>query len=215
MTDVALSLTVDYAQYPKRAASMLRAKGTTGVDRTEKKMDAWSKCLIAVRDEEDSASFARLFQHFGPRVKSFLISKGASDGVAEEAMQEAMATVWFKARLFDPARASASTWIFTIARNKFLDSIRKTNRPEPEDVDWEGEAPQEPMELVAAAEEAKLVKEAIEQLPDGQKEIVQKAFFGDLSHSEIAALTGLPLGTIKSRIRLGLERMRKELSVLS
>lgn len=179
------------------------------------RLDIWSECLLAVRDSQDAAAFARLFRHFGPRVKSFLIAKGASDSMADEAMQEAMATVWFKASLFDPTRASASTWIFTIARNKFLDAIRKTRRPEPEDIEWEGEKPPEPTELVAAAEEADLVKSAINRLPEAQRMIVEKAFFGELSHSEIAAVTGLPLGTIKSRIRLGLERMKKDLSVLT
>ena len=135
--------------------------------------------------------------------------------MAEEAMQEAMAVVWLKVRMFDPSRASASTWIFTIARNKYLDAIRKTKRPEPEEIEWEGEAPQEPMEMVAAAQEADLVKTAISKLPEAQRLVVEKSYFGDLSHSEIAEITGLPLGTIKSRIRLGLERMRKELSVLT
>lgn len=170
---------------------------------------------MAIKTKEDVEAFARLFEHFAPRVKSFLISKGASDSMAEEAMQEAMATVWFKVKLFDPQRASASTWIFTIARNKYLDAIRKTKRPEPERLDWEGEAPPEPMEVVSAAEEADLVKTAIGKLPAAQRDIVEKAFFGDLSHSEIAEVTGLPLGTIKSRIRLGLERMKKDLAVLS
>ncbi len=180
-----------------------------------KRLDSWSECLLAVKNDGDAASFARLFKHFGPRIKSFLMSKGASDSMADEAMQEAMAVVWFKVRLFDPERASASTWIFTIARNKYLDAIRKTNRPEPEEIEWEGEAPPEPAQVLAAAEEADLVKAAINRLPEAQRMIVEKAFFGDLSHSEIAQVTGLPLGTIKSRIRLGLERMKKDLAVLS
>lgn len=179
------------------------------------KSDTWSLCLLAVRDAQDAAAFARLFHHFGPRIKSFLMAKGASDGMAEEAMQEAMAVVWFKVGMFDPSRASASTWIFTIARNKYLDAVRKTKRPEPEEIEWEGEAPKEPTEMVAAAQEADLIKDAINRLPEAQRLVVEKAYFGDLSHAEIAEVTGLPLGTIKSRIRLGLERMKRDLAVLT
>lgn len=215
MTDLAALLDAAYATPCVGNAAQHGKRERRSVTDTKKRLDVWAECLVAVRDAEDAAAFARLFAHFAPRVKSFLLGKGASNAQAEEAMQEAMATVWFKARLFDPQRATASTWIFTIARNKFLDAIRKTNRPEPEELEWEGNAPEDPSQTVATAQEADLLKEAVARLPDGQREIVQKAYFGDLSHNEIAEVTGLPLGTIKSRIRLALERLRRDLGELT
>ena len=106
---------------------------------TEQKTPAraeWLDEIYAVRDTQDQAAFARLFAHFAPRVKGFLMRSGASADVAEECAQEVMATIWRKAALFDPARASVATWIFTIARNRQIDMIRRARRPEPEDLPW-------------------------------------------------------------------------------
>jgi len=137
---------------------------------------------------------------------------GAAESLAEETMQEALAIVWRKAGQFDPARASAATWIFTIARNKQLDALRKLNRPEPEDLPWGLSDPGDPQTAAELSQEQERLGEAVARLPSRQKEVIEKAFFGDLSHREIADVTGLPLGTIKSRIRLGLERLRYELT---
>lgn len=96
----------------------------------------WIALLFAVRDRRDEAAFAALFAHFAPRVKGFLMRAGASETVAEDCAQDVMATVWNKAHQFDPTRASVSTWIFTIARNRRIDTIRRARRPEPEELDW-------------------------------------------------------------------------------
>ena len=96
----------------------------------------WSEYLERISKNKDAIAFRHLFEHFAPRVKSFLMKSGGSENQAEESMQEAMATVWQKASMFDSQKASASTWIFTIARNKKLDAIRKINRPEPEELPW-------------------------------------------------------------------------------
>ena len=107
----------------------------------------WSKDLELIKTNKSEAAFARLFYHFAPRVKAFLIKSGADVGLAEECAQEVMVTVWNKAHLFDPSRASASTWIFTIARNKKIDALRKQLRPTPDDLGWgpEHEPDQEEM----------------------------------------------------------------------
>ena len=168
----------------------------------------WVNHMFAVRDEQDKAAFAELFSHFAPRVKSFLMKSGASHDVAEECAQDVMATLWRKAHLFDPAKASVSTWIFTIARNRRIDMLRKQRRPEPEDLPWGPEAEPDQADVLALQEETQQLGQALEQLPQKQRILIEKAYFGDLSHSEIAAETGLPLGTIKSRIRLALERLR-------
>ena len=110
--------------------------------------------------------------------------------------------------MFDPSRASASTWIFTIARNKKIDAIRKQNRPEPEQLypDKDYEPDQE--SVVELQQETERLTLALGELPEKQRVLVEKAYLGELSHSEIAEITGLPLGTIKSRIRLALEKLR-------
>lgn len=161
-----------------------------------------------VRDEKDREAFAALFRHFAPRVKSFLMKSGANEGLAEECTQEVMATLWTKAHMFDPARASVSTWVFTIARNRKIDALRRIRRPEPEDLPWGPEAEPDQEDVMTLRQESEKLAEAIAELPEKQRELIQRAYFGDLSHAQIAEETGLPLGTIKSRIRLALERLR-------
>jgi RNA polymerase sigma-70 factor (ECF subfamily) len=123
-----------------------------------------------------------------------------------------MATVWAKAAQFDPMRASVATWIFTIARNRRIDMVRRDRRPEPEDLDWMGGDEPDQADVYAAAEETRVLGAALAGLPEKQRALIQRAYYGDLSHSEIAAETGLPLGTIKSRIRLALDRLRTKLN---
>ncbi|MEL7093013.1 MAG: sigma-70 family RNA polymerase sigma factor [Pseudomonadota bacterium] len=168
----------------------------------------WVDHMHRIRDGQDSRAFAQLFEHFAPRVKGFLIKSGADASLAEEVAQEVMATCWHKAHLFDPARASVATWIFTIARNRKIDVLRKQRRPEPEDLGWGPEEEPDQADVMALQQEAAQLGDAIAELPAAQRELIEKAYFGDLSHSEIAAQTGLPLGTIKSRIRLALDRLR-------
>lgn len=174
---------------------------------TEKRKD-WARHIRRIHTDRDEAAFAELFQHFAPRVKAFLMRSGASESMAEECMQEAMAACWHKAHMFDATRASAATWIFTIARNRKIDALRKQRRPEPEDLPWGPEAEPDQADVVALQQETEKLKAAIAALPDKQRDLIERAYFGDLSHSEIAVATGLPLGTIKSRIRLALDRLR-------
>jgi RNA polymerase sigma factor (sigma-70 family) len=172
----------------------------------------WAALLLAVRDHADTVAFGLLFRHFAPRVKAFLKKSGAGDALAEECAQDVMATLWQKAHLFDPSRASVATWVFTIARNRRIDALRKSRRPEPEDLPWGPEAEPDQAEALEMQQESRRLGEALAQLPEKQRALIERAYFGDLSHSEIAAETGLPLGTIKSRIRLALERLRHQMS---
>lgn len=171
----------------------------------------WTDALIRVRIDRDRAAFAALFRHFAPRVKAFLMKSGASEALAEECTQDVMATVWHKAHLFDPERASVATWVFTIARNRRIDALRKSRRPEPEDLTWGPDHEPDQAEVLALQQESERLGRALAQLPEKQRDLIERAFYGDRSHSEIAAETGLPLGTIKSRIRLALDRLRHEL----
>ena len=181
--------------------------GQVTAEATTKRM-AWVTQVAAVRDGQDKAAFAELFAYFAPRVKSFLMKSGASPDLAEECAQEVMVTLWNKAHLFDPSKASVSTWIFTIARNRRIDILRKQKRPEPEDLPWGPEAEPDQADAMGLQQETEQLGEALAALPEEQRKLIERAYFGELSHSEIAAETGLPLGTIKSRIRLALERLR-------
>ena len=172
----------------------------------------WSKDLELIRIEKSEAAFARIFYHFAPRVKAFLIRSGADAGLAEECSQEVMVTVWHKAHLFDATRASAATWIFTIARNKKVDALRKQLRPTPDDLGWGPKHEPDQEEMVGLQQETNKLGEAISNLPEKQRSLVERAYFEEMSHNEIAEATGLPLGTIKSRIRLALERLRHEMN---
>lgn len=168
----------------------------------------WGHVLLRIRDDRDERAFVEVFEHFAPRVKAFLMRSGADAATAEECVQEVMATVWQKAGMFDPSRASVATWIFTIARNRRIDVLRRQKRPEPEDLPWGPEAEPDQEDRLGLQQESEHLGEAIASLPAKQRELIEKAYFGELSHSEIAEATGLPLGTIKSRIRLALERLR-------
>lgn len=164
--------------------------------------------MARIHTSQDREAFAQLFNHFGPRVKAFLMKSGSSVAMAEECTQDVMVTLWRKAHMFDPARASVSTWIFTIARNRRIDLLRKERRPEPDELAWGPEAEPEQSDVIALQQESAILKDALAKLPEKQRILIQQAYYGDLTHSEIAEQTGLPLGTIKSRIRLALERLR-------
>lgn len=172
----------------------------------------WTALVLRVRDHQDKAAFAALFRHFAPRVKAFLMKSGAGAAMAEECAQDVMATLWQKAWQFDPNRASVTTWVYTIARNRRIDMLRKSLRAEPQELDWGPAAEPDQAEIYAAQQESQRLGQALAVLPDKQRALIERAFYGDLSHSEIAAETGLPLGTIKSRIRLALDRLRQEMT---
>lgn len=171
----------------------------------------WVALMMRVREHSDRTAFAALFTHFAPRIKGFLINSGADAAMAEECAQDVMTTLWQKAAQFDPTRASVATWIFTIARNRRIDMLRKQRRPEPEDLGWGPEPEPDQEDVIALQEDTDNLSAALEKLPEAQRDLIEKAYFGDLSQSEIAKITGLPLGTIKSRIRLALDLLRHEM----
>ena len=199
------------AVYARTDTAEKSVKEARSVSDNAKYEPRWVECVLQIRRSQDRAAFAELFSHFAPRVKAFLIKSGSDAGMAEECAQEVMATLWHKAHLFDPSRASVATWVFTIARNKRIDMLRKQRRPEPEELSWGPEAEPDAADVVELQQESNRLAQSIAQLPEKQKDLIQKAYYQDLTHSEIAAETGLPLGTIKSRIRLALERMRHDL----
>lgn len=197
---------VTYGDY--KARSVRKTRNTKVTPEATAKRMAWVVQVYAVRDSKDRKAFAELFGYFAPRVKSFLMKSGASPDLAEECTQEVMATLWNKAHMFDPTKASVSTWIFTIARNRKIDILRKQRRPEPEDLPWGPEAEPDQADAIGLQQETEQLGQALATLPEEQRKLIERAYFGELTHSQIAAETGLPLGTIKSRIRLALDRLR-------
>jgi RNA polymerase sigma-70 factor (ECF subfamily) len=180
-----------------------------GIDR-----ERMTVCLQAVARSESREAFAELFDVFAPRVKSYLMRLGCSDGQAEEITQDVMLTVWRKAAQYDPSQASASTWIFRIARNRRIDVFRRQNRPalDPEETALHPSVLPAPGDALDQQEAETAVRDALRELPPEQLSLVRAAFYEGLSHTEIAARFDLALGTVKSRIRLAFNRLRRKLA---
>jgi RNA polymerase sigma-70 factor (ECF subfamily) len=163
--------------------------------------------------QRDRGAFSELFTMVAPRVKAYLIRLGSDPAAAEDLTQDVLVTVWRKAPQFDPARASAMTWIFVIARNRRIDSLRREDSVvtygvvPPEAIDEA--AP--PAELVAGREDDGRMRKAIEALPEDQREVIRRSFFEEEPHSAIAAALRIPLGTVKSRLRIALAKLRSQL----
>ncbi|NCT97563.1 MAG: sigma-70 family RNA polymerase sigma factor [Comamonadaceae bacterium] len=173
----------------------------------------WPAQLRRIAEHRDPQAFARLFQHFAPRVKSYLMRTGSSDDAAEDLAQEALAMVWRKAALFDPAQAAVSTWVFTIARHLRVDASRRQRLDLAGDECFEFD--QLPADGPGLAEQtdaqrlAQRVREALERLPAEQAQVLRLSYYEDEPHARIATELGLPLGTVKSRIRLAVAQLRK------
>jgi RNA polymerase sigma factor (sigma-70 family) len=173
----------------------------------------FSALVLAIARNQDKQAFGQLFSHYAPRVKSYLMRQGADDGQAEEIVQETMLSLWRKAGMFDPSKASAGTWIFTIARNLRIDAIRKSRRPEfdPDDPAFVPDQEASADESMEAGEMRVRVRDALKDLPEEQASVVHLSFFEDKPHGEIAKQLKLPLGTVKSRLRLAMRRIRAAL----
>ena len=199
----------DWGPVPRRAAAVARGRMILVGETPRSETAHLSAMIVAIAESADRQAFADLFSHFAPRVKSYLLRLGAASEQAEELAQETLLCVWRKAASFDPGRAAASTWIFTIARNLRIDALRRERRPLV--LDDPAEAPDAPpgadAVIVAVQDEAR-VKLAIAALPAEQAEVIRLSFFSDKPHSEIAVELGLPLGTVKSRLRLAMGRLR-------
>lgn len=169
--------------------------------------------LVLVGEKRDKSAFIELFRYYAPRIKSWLLKNGADETMAEEIVQIAMTTVWEKAKSFNPKKARASTWIYTIARNKRIDLIRKQRFTvvDPDDPVLEQRIA-EPEEAYSDTATNDRLDNALQSLPAEQEELLRMAFYEDLSHQKIADKTSLPLGTVKSRIRLALDKLRHKMS---
>jgi RNA polymerase sigma-70 factor (ECF subfamily) len=170
---------------------------------------AAQEAVLAVASYQDRAAFAALFVHFAPRVKGYLVKRGVEQAAADELAQDAMLTIWTKARYFDPARGGVSTWLFTVARNSLIDRIRRERRPEYDPLDPALIAePAGPDIAVERTRFTALLKAALAELPEEQAQVVVHVYGEGKSLNDVAATTNTPLGTVKTRMRPALARLR-------
>lgn len=175
--------------------------------------DLFAEFVERIAARGDRAAFAALFEHYAPRVKGYLARLGLEPGRAEDLSQEVMVAVWRKAGSFDRRKATVSTWIFRIARNRRIDLFRrdKTAALDPADPGLIPEPLPRPDAGLEVGQREVQVAAALADLPPEQREMVRAAFYEDLSHSEIAERFGLALGTVKSRLRLAFDKLRTRL----
>tara|TARA_R110000868_G_scaffold144396_3_gene363495 strand:+ start:19648 stop:20325 length:678 start_codon:yes stop_codon:yes gene_type:complete len=171
-------------------------------------------CLVAVAARQDRKAFRTLFDYFAPRVRAYGLRLGCTPQQADDLAQETMVKVWKKAQLFDPAKAAPSTWIFRIARNQRIDDFRRESHPEfdPNDPALipDEEVPAD--QLIEQRQSGESLRNAIETLPSEQKTLLHMSFYQDMSHSLIAEKLDLPLGTVKSRLRLAMVKLKTRLA---
>ena len=179
----------------------------------DKTFDSVEECLDAVAQHRDRNAFKRLFELLAPKLKSFAMRNGVGTELAEEVVQETFIRIWRKAGQFDSTKASASTWIYTIARNQRIDLLRKRHRPEPdfEDPAFVPEAEPQPSDVITRDEEAKTLRNSINSLSPEQQAVLKLAFLEELPHVEVAERLKIPLGTVKSRIRLAMKHIRADI----
>ena len=173
----------------------------------------WAALIEAVALRQDREAFAALFAHFAPRIKTFMLRSGASAQNAEELAQEAFLAIWSKAKLFDPASTGAAAWIFTIARNLRIDGLRRQKRTPTYDtaevdLEFQVDAGPRPDAGLAALQVETRVRSALAGLPEDQLRVIELSFFEEKAHAEIAEKLRIPLGTVKSRLRLAMNRLR-------
>jgi RNA polymerase sigma-70 factor (ECF subfamily) len=173
----------------------------------------WAALIEAVALRQDREAFAALFAHFAPRIKTFMLRSGASAQSAEELAQETFLAIWSKAKLFDPASTGAAAWIFTIARNLRIDGLRRQKRTPTYDtaevdLEFQVDAGPQPDAGLAALQVEARVRSALSVLPEDQLRVIELSFFEEKAHAEIAQTLRIPLGTVKSRLRLAMNRLR-------
>ena len=168
--------------------------------------------LQAIAENADRQAFIRLFGAFAPKVKSYLVRQGLDDRHAEDLTQDTFLMIWRKAAQFDPERATASAWILRIARNLSIDDLRRGGGRSRLRLTDDAIPQQSPEDLLRVLEGEDRLRAELAGLPEIQFEVLRLAFFEDQSHAQIAARLGLPLGTVKSRLRLGMNKMRNHLA---
>ena len=191
------------------AMSKSRARDKTSAP-SDEEIASWIGAIAESRDRE---AFTRLFDVFAPRLKAFALQLGCDGATAEEIVQDVMVSVWRRAAQFDPNKGRPVTWIYTIARNRRIDLIRRQPMPttDPDDLAFVPSDDEPLDDQIYRSEYSSKLHEAMAELPEEQLALLRMAFFKELSHSEIAAECELPIGTVKSRIRLAMQKLRVRL----
>ena len=187
----------------------------TAIFSTEKRSDQWSILLVSVAETRDRRAFTQLFNHYAPLLKSFAQAsrhEGWFPGLSEDLVQEVMIKVWQKSASYNPEKASATTWIYTVARNCRIDMLRRKSNTqhlplENEDF-WHESDEDTPVSLMGQKRSEDKVQASLAKLPKEQDEILRKVYLEGKSHAEASSELGLPLGTVKSRVRLALQKMQ-------
>ena len=182
---------------------------------TGRRTDEWSECLILIAENEDRAAFTRFFRHFAPLIKAFALSGSTMSQMhADELVQEVMLKTWQKAKAFNPEKAAASTWVYTIARNCRTDMFRRLQKFDTplaaEDFAPEQES-EEPFSVLQSKRSGEKIRELMSGLPSDQAQILAKVYMEGKSHAEAAAELDLPLGTVKSRVRLAIQKLQVQI----
>lgn len=180
----------------------------------ERRKDPWSQLLNRVGKHQDREAYHQLFQHFGPQIKYYALSNGLASH-ADELVQEVFVSIWRRSSLYDWRKAAASTWIFTIARNQRIDMLRKMRRTsaeitvETEDL-WQipGEQEDEPVTSLHRLMSERRIRESLSHLPEEQVTVIAKVYMENKSHQMVADELNIPLGTVKSRVRLALNKLK-------
>jgi RNA polymerase sigma factor (sigma-70 family) len=181
-------------------------------DAAGRRTDEWSECLVLIAGSEDRAAFTRFFRHFAPLIKAFaLAGSSLSASLADELVQEVMLKVWQKAGGFNPEKAAASTWVYTIARNCRTDMFRRLQKfdtPLAEEDVIPDQGAEEPFAMLQGKRSQERVRALMQGLPPDQMQILAKVYMEGKSHAEAAAELELPLGTVKSRVRLAIQKLQ-------
>lgn len=189
----------------------------TSVKPGEQRTDTWSELLGRVGKDKDQSAFKKLFDHFAPLIKGFCLNntnQSFGNDAAEEIVQEVMLKIWQKAPSYDPSKAAASTWIYTVMRNARIDLMRRNKRHQtdnsPIEVDdlWDEDSTTGPVSQFQRLRDAEVVQQSFKILPSEQRKALTEVYMKGKSHSEVASESGLPLGTVKSRVRMGLQKLQ-------
>ena len=181
------------------------------VDSMQSEPPSFNELLVKLAQVQDRFVFKRIYDHFAPRVNQYLIGLGCLPQISEELMQEAMMRVYQRAHQFDASKAQASTWIFRIARNLMIDHLRK-DKITPRQEEYSASEIELEYENQPVLD-GKKIQELMQSLPNDQTQVVHLTYFLGLSHSQIAQKLSMPIGTVKSNLRLAVKRLRSALEV--
>jgi len=183
-------------------------------DIDHKKLSSW---LSDVAEHRDKQSFTELFKFFAPKIKHIATSRFPNDTQANEVVQETMSNVWRKAHLFDDSKGAATTWVYTVMRNVTFDMLRKVQGNKEDNLSddiWPlAEGMQQESQVFTDHLEQKQLLTVIETLPESQRQVVKGFYFMEMSQEQLAVHLDLPLGTVKSRLRLALAKLKAQLGV--